>query len=935
MKRRCVWYAGIVLLLLLAFGLRAWDVGRADLTFDEVATYFVAHRSPLDVIRYVMSATREHPPLYYLGISLWCKIAGTSEFVLRYPSVLIGVLTVALGIQMGRRLLDPESGWWTGVLLATLPFAIWAGRTGRMYALMLLIALAIMNSWQRWIQRPTAGRWAVFIGTSLIGALTHYYLILLWAAQALLLIVLPGRTRCIRWRWLSAVVAAAGIVAIGVWSSPGIRASVWEILSRFPYRGLRIADLKLLVMDLYLYWHYHTLLPIALAGLGLTCLGWGWSWRKSPAAGALLAAWGLVPTVIIIFIPEALQPRYFTAVFPALALGLGAALRYLRPKWLRGILLILVLTQIGVRCQRIFLPPDTTFSEQIALLRALSRSDDALIMNGPWPALLLNYYPAPTELPLYPIPEAAPPGFDANIDISRLEAIAQTHERLWVSYGAVRESDPRYQASRWLAEHTYHVLERHNRYLYLTPPATLLPAARDIELGERLRLQEAALDRTEARAGDFIRARLTWEGRNLNWSIAVQLLLIGPDGQVWNQRAFNLGPMYHDEFQDLPSPWVENCGLWIQPGTPPGVYTLALHVEGDGIALPDAQTWLPLQTILVRANTLPDMAVYTLYLPLVVKNTDNAIPRQTASAPGIPSFGNGYFIFGNTVALIGIEAEANTIFPSYPLNISVWWQALTEQEEKQPQVSIRLRGPRAMPVQTFPLGPDFYASTQWASYEIVKQQLSYLLPRDTPPGVYHLQIQLAETPDAIWQVKGQRKSETFQEYLSGKQAASAGEWADVLVFRVKARPRAYTPPLFRTRTDARFGDILRCRGFKLTRANLRPGESTILTAYWQAMTPPPQTYAVFNHVLNADGGFITGSDSWPQAGVYTTERWVQGEVIAETYTIVIPADTPPGTYTLYTGVYDPQTGARLTARDAKGQPYLNDAAPLGVIQVTP
>ena len=96
----------VVVLLLIAFGVRAWNLGAADLSFDEVATYYVAHRPLLDVIRYVMGAAREHPPAYYLVMSLWMQLAGVSEFAVRFPSVLIGVLAVSWSFRLGRRLAD-------------------------------------------------------------------------------------------------------------------------------------------------------------------------------------------------------------------------------------------------------------------------------------------------------------------------------------------------------------------------------------------------------------------------------------------------------------------------------------------------------------------------------------------------------------------------------------------------------------------------------------------------------------------------------------------------------------------------------------------------------------------------------------------------------------------------------------------------------------
>ncbi|MDX9955512.1 MAG: hypothetical protein RBT75_15540, partial [Anaerolineae bacterium] len=63
---RALWGAGAVVLLLLAFIPRVWNIAYGDLSFDEIATVFIAQRSLREVLLYIAGAVREHPPLYYL-----------------------------------------------------------------------------------------------------------------------------------------------------------------------------------------------------------------------------------------------------------------------------------------------------------------------------------------------------------------------------------------------------------------------------------------------------------------------------------------------------------------------------------------------------------------------------------------------------------------------------------------------------------------------------------------------------------------------------------------------------------------------------------------------------------------------------------------------------------------------------------------------------
>ena len=91
---------------------------------------------------------------------------------------------------------------------------------------------------------------------------------------------------------------------------------------------------------------------------------------------------------------------------------------------------------------------------------------------------------------------------------------------------------------------------------------------------------------------------------------------------------------------------------------------------------------------------------------------------------------------------------------------------------------------------------------------------------------------------------------------------------------------------------------------------------------------------MFNHLRAIDGTVVWQEDSWPQAGIYTTNHWLAGEVVAEGYTITLPATLPPGTYTLYTGVYDPATEGRLPGLDDRGQSLLNDEFALFELDIT-
>ncbi|MDQ3703567.1 MAG: hypothetical protein M3442_22000, partial [Chloroflexota bacterium] len=108
-----------------------------------------------------------------------------------------------------------------------------------------------------------------------------------------------------------------------------------------------------------------------------------------------------------------------------------------------------------------------------------------------------------------------------------------------------------------------------------------------------------------------------------------------------------------------------------------------------------------------------------------------------------------------------------------------------------------------------------------------------------------------------------------------------------------------------------FGDQISLRGYHLPATTVRPGEALDLTLYWEAQARPRASYTVFNHVVDAEGAIWGQKDSPPGAGQQPTDRWRPGEAVADRFELVLKPETPPGDYTLITGLYELSTLRRL------------------------
>ena len=161
-----------------------------------------------------------------------------------------------------------------------------------------------------------------------------------------------------------------------------------------------------------------------------------------------------------------------------------------------------------------------------------------------------------------------------------------------------------------------------------------------------------------------------------------------------------------------------------------------------------------------------------------------------------------------------------------------------------------------------------------------------------------------------------------------------GQWdVPLRALRVRDRVHTYRVPRAQHRLEARLGDGIRLLGYDLTPDPARPGQDLTLTLYWRAETAGSTWLKVFVHLVGPDGSLAAQHDSPPANGEAPTSQWLAREVVADRHTISIPADASPGEYTIYVGMYSPDTGARLAASDAAGNPYLNNAIPLQTITV--
>jgi len=195
----------LVLVLLLAFGLRLYHLGYQSLWYDEAVSIHLATK---DLAALTLHTARDiHPPLYYYLLHFWVLVAGSSEFSAAFFSAFFGLLLVAPSYRLACKAYDSRVGLLTACLIAVSPFNLWYSQEVRMYTLGAFLGLVTLYCLMRLAGLPrraegsVAGEhegggkrpmWRFWIGYVLAGAAglyTLYYFVFLLLFENLFVFV--------------------------------------------------------------------------------------------------------------------------------------------------------------------------------------------------------------------------------------------------------------------------------------------------------------------------------------------------------------------------------------------------------------------------------------------------------------------------------------------------------------------------------------------------------------------------------------------------------------------------------------------------------------------------------------------------------------------------------------------------------------------------
>lgn len=146
-----------------------------------------------------------------------------------------------------------------------------------------------------------------------------------------------------------------------------------------------------------------------------------------------------------------------------------------------------------------------------------------------------------------------------------------------------------------------------------------------------------------------------------------------------------------------------------------------------------------------------------------------------------------------------------------------------------------------------------------------------------------------------------------------------------------------------TPVDATFGEGLRFLGYTMKATTpagpgvYRAGGGLPISLFWDVDASLEADYSLFLHLCQrCDVPPAAGEDGPPLEGYLPTSSWLPGKPARDDRAVALPADMPPGRYTLLLGLYDPadpSEAGRLRVRG--GERLGDDRLVLGTVEIVP
>ncbi len=312
-SRSNIWRGFLILLILLGFFLRLYDLEGQSMWSDEGLSFYRAQLPLSEIITNTITvdgiATRDtNPPFYFLLLHILIVLTGESVFALRYLGVAVATLAIPLMYGIGSISFGRRVGIIAALLIAISPFHIWQAQVVRNYSLLLTLNLLSVYGLIRFLMTTDGHRrvrwlivWAV---AGLIGIYTHYFGFFVFAFGLLALITLYAKER--GWRllrkqrslWIAIILSAIILIPALVLAMDRFLAGTQIDFFPVPLSDVLIQASSVFSVGMNWtltqpWWRVLPVLLVAFAGI------W-FAWKNQPKATILLIGYQIIPIALLL-----------------------------------------------------------------------------------------------------------------------------------------------------------------------------------------------------------------------------------------------------------------------------------------------------------------------------------------------------------------------------------------------------------------------------------------------------------------------------------------------------------------------------------------------------------------------------------------------------------------------------------------------------------
>ena len=872
----------IIGLILLFFVLAVAGIDSQSLWRDEALT-LGRIQQPLDRLfanRNVVQGIDSpdlHPPLYFLILKFWSILVGTSEFSLRYLSLMAMVIALGLFAAVGRKIWIRETGVWAVALAAVSSFYLWYSQEARMYTMIVMLTLLFFYAlWPLILGQSTTKQ---YILCGLVGALliyTHYTGVFLvgFAAVALLVTRVGGQ----RLKWpvvilISMLIISLFLTGLVLLSIP-LFGSVRELLTAqgfFAFEQRPIWDLLRETVNTFTLgstipvpdpgWRIAPFLLLAIVGIPALAV----AIPRHRKQIILLGFGGFTITLFLFYLASFLQanysnPRHLTVLSPILILLMAQGLTTLRrfSPLVAALIALTALVATSVSLwQTITSPPmiRDDVRSLAAYIEERARPGDAILWHDSIMMLTYDYYAGD-------IPYTAIPVFGQGNQqeaIKQLDAFAADFQRIWF----VEKPSPSFFDASLLSSWFNDNMTAVERTLF---PASW--AALDLKLyRERQNIKSLPPDvlKVDISVGPYnIRG---WEPEELPTA----------DQGIWLTLYWTFNG--NDDLDPLDLclglrdsadvVWTKACTELMVPRN-----------TSAGESILSQQLWLPLPDGLAPA-------AYSLVLDrsnLEIKIGELSFDRFTTETNNAPKarFDNGVSLIDISWAAEDFQAGLWAI--GYPL-----WQS-NQQIDQAISARYRLVNLVGKSISNTdqPLGPTDYQAFQWQAGQTVRDFVGLALPFESN-GWYRLQVGLLDE---------EGNDVPIDAFGPNRYWVNAG-WIHVVEWpALQSLPDEIEP----LEQEVLFGDHVRLHGYQVKLDD----DQLVVDLYWQSDEILDNDLGVFVHIAQPGQVPVLQSSGAPAQWTRPTTTWRKDEIIHDRHTISLSPQFDFSDLEILTGFYDLQ-----------------------------